>query len=205
MYSFNSTDGWYEGRPVASGSTPQNRSPARSSPPTKTSITRTGLSSQIQSSRHSGNRVLCPRSIPSTKRFIRSLRKSRRNHTARIASTHAFLHSQGRFRRFDCGPANDRSWARLGPSVKSAIRSLWDGKATLRKPYSTSSMYEYARWQTGLTARPVSKFPAPHFESPTSGEEPHHGDLYVRPIAQGPRPPGGFRVFRPEGRHVGMR
>src|ERR1700720_3188279 len=84
MWSFNSTDGWYEGRPVASGSTPQNRSSARSSPPTKTSITRTGLSSQIQSSRHSGNSVLCPRSIPSTKRFIRSLRKSRRNHTARI-------------------------------------------------------------------------------------------------------------------------
>jgi len=36
-------------------------------------------------------------------------------------------------------------------------------------------------------ARPVSKFPAPHFESPASGEEPRHGDLYVRPIAQGPR------------------
>src|ERR1700680_4631888 len=32
MESFNSTDGWYEGRPVASGSTPQNRSSARSSP-----------------------------------------------------------------------------------------------------------------------------------------------------------------------------
>src|ERR1700726_756279 len=70
MESFNSTDGWYEGRPVASGSTPQNRSPARSSPPTKTSIARTGLSSQIQSSRHSGNNVLCPRSTPSTKRLI---------------------------------------------------------------------------------------------------------------------------------------
>src|ERR1700726_4332091 len=98
MESFNSTDGWYEGRPVASGSTPQNRSSARSSPPTKTSITRTGLSSQTQSSRHSGNNVLCPRSIPSTKRFIRSLRKSRRNHTARITSTRAFLHSQDQHR-----------------------------------------------------------------------------------------------------------
>src|SRR6202030_2067130 len=69
------------------------------SPPTKTSITRTGLSSQIQSSRHSGNSVLCPRSIPSTKRFIRSLRKSRRNHTVRITSNGAFLHSQGHERR----------------------------------------------------------------------------------------------------------
>jgi hypothetical protein len=34
--------------------------------------------------------------------------------------------------------------ARLGPSVMSAIRSLWDGKATLRKPYAISSIYEYA-------------------------------------------------------------
>src|ERR1700730_1347968 len=34
MESFKSPDGWYEGRPVASGSTPQNRSLARSSPPT---------------------------------------------------------------------------------------------------------------------------------------------------------------------------
>ena len=51
----------------------------------------------------------------------------------------------GRFRRFDCGPANDRSWARLRPAVMSAIRSLCDGKWTLRKPYSTSSIYEYPR------------------------------------------------------------
>src|ERR1700683_2456305 len=34
------------------------------------SITRTGLFSSIQSARHSGNSVACPRSIPSTKRFI---------------------------------------------------------------------------------------------------------------------------------------
>ena len=32
----------------------------------------TGLFSSIQSSRHSGNSVLCPRSAPSMKRFIRS-------------------------------------------------------------------------------------------------------------------------------------
>src|SRR5258707_4959433 len=53
------------------------------------------LSSQIQSSRHSGNSVLCPRSVPSTKRLIRSSRKSRGNHIARIKSGRAFLHSQG--------------------------------------------------------------------------------------------------------------
>jgi len=35
-------------------------------------ITRTGLSSSIQSSRHWGRNVLWPRSAPATKRFIRS-------------------------------------------------------------------------------------------------------------------------------------
>jgi hypothetical protein len=51
-----------------------------SSSSTNTSITRTGLSSSIQSSRHSGNNVDCPRSTPSTKRFIAtSPRKSRQN------------------------------------------------------------------------------------------------------------------------------
>src|SRR5262249_3047958 len=35
-------------------------------------MTRTGLFSSIQSSKHSGNNVLCPRSWPSTKRFISS-------------------------------------------------------------------------------------------------------------------------------------
>src|SRR6266852_1563139 len=92
MYSFSSTDGWYEGRPVTSGSTPLNPSSARSSSSTKTSITRTGLSSPIQSSRLSGNSVLCPRSAPSTKRFIRSspqiVRESyRANHIKRSVFT----------------------------------------------------------------------------------------------------------------------
>jgi hypothetical protein len=42
MESFSSTDGWYEGRPVASGSTP-NPSSERSSSSTKTSIARTRI------------------------------------------------------------------------------------------------------------------------------------------------------------------
>jgi hypothetical protein len=70
--------------------TPLNPSSARSSSPAKTSITRTGLSSLIQSPRHSGNSVLCPRSVPSTKRLIRSPRKSRRHHIAKIKSDYAF-------------------------------------------------------------------------------------------------------------------
>jgi tripartite-type tricarboxylate transporter receptor subunit TctC len=41
--------------------------------------------------------VFCPRSVPSTKRFIRSPRKSRGNHTARITSANAFLHSLGQW------------------------------------------------------------------------------------------------------------
>src|SRR5260221_9776596 len=91
MYSFSGTDGWYEGRPVASGSSPTNPSSARSSASTKTSIARTGLSSQIQSSRHSGNSVACARSVPSTKRLIRSSRES----LARLTRNEAFLHSLG--------------------------------------------------------------------------------------------------------------
>src|SRR6516225_6087161 len=64
-----------------------------SSSSTKTSIARTGLSSQIQSSRHSGNTVLCPRSVPSTKRLIplsresyRENRTDRRFYTARVTT-----------------------------------------------------------------------------------------------------------------------
>src|SRR5215468_663193 len=103
MYSLSSTDGWYDGRPVTSGSTPLNLRSARSSSPTNTSITRTGLLSQIQSSRHSGNSVLCWRSVPSTKRFIRSLRKPRRNHNPRITVLSAFLHNQDPLRKSQPG------------------------------------------------------------------------------------------------------
>ena len=78
--------------------------------------------------------------------------------------------------------------SRLGPAVRSAIRSLCDGKRTLRKPYATSSIYEYARWQMSRTA--VCKFQAPHFEFPASGEEPHHGVLPVGRVAPGFRRAG---------------
>src|SRR5260370_255759 len=53
-----------------------------------------GLSSQIQSSRHSGNSVACARSVPSTKRLIRSSRES----LARLTRNEAFLHSLGQTR-----------------------------------------------------------------------------------------------------------
>src|SRR3990170_712397 len=59
------------------GATPSNPRSARSSTWTNASITRTGLLSSIQSSRHSGNNVDCPRSAPTTKRFIKPRRKSR--------------------------------------------------------------------------------------------------------------------------------
>jgi hypothetical protein len=58
-------------------------------------MTRTGLSSPIQSSTHSGNSVLCPRSALSMKRFIRAPHKSCGNHIARITSSAVFSHSQG--------------------------------------------------------------------------------------------------------------
>src|SRR3984957_3032149 len=97
MYSFRRTDGWYDGRPVAAGSTPSKLISARSSASTNASIMRTGLLSSMKSSRHSGNSVHCPRSASSTKRLIDSSRKNhariitapRRFHTARVKSRHA--------------------------------------------------------------------------------------------------------------------
>src|ERR1700738_3703486 len=49
---------------VAAGSTPSNPRSRRSSASTNTSTARTGLLSSTQSSRHSGNRVVCWRSAP---------------------------------------------------------------------------------------------------------------------------------------------
>src|SRR6516165_7914085 len=93
MYSFSRTEGWYEGRPVAAGSTPSKPISAKSSASTNTSITRTGLLSSMKSSRHSGNSVHCPRSDSSTKRFTDSPKNHRRIitaaprfHTARVKS-----------------------------------------------------------------------------------------------------------------------
>src|SRR4051794_17359943 len=92
MYSFRRTEGWYDGRPVAAGSTPSKLIAAKSSASTNTSITRTGLLSSMKSSRHSGNSVHCPRSASSTKRLIisptesrgRIITAARRFHTARV-------------------------------------------------------------------------------------------------------------------------
>jgi len=39
----------------------------------------------------------------------------------------------------------------------------------------------------GPDGAPVCKFPAPRIEFPASGEEPHHGDLPVRPVTPGAR------------------
>src|ERR687897_1581411 len=72
MYSLSRMAGWYDGRPVASGTTPPKPSALRSSASTKASMTRTGLFSSTQSSRLSGNRVVWLRSTPSTKRLIGS-------------------------------------------------------------------------------------------------------------------------------------
>jgi hypothetical protein len=78
---------------VASGSTPLNPSSARSSSSTTTSMTRTGLSSPIQSSRQSGNSVALPAIRSLNEAPIRSSRKSRE-------TSGSFLHSQGQSRRF---------------------------------------------------------------------------------------------------------
>src|SRR5215510_12980535 len=89
MYSFSRTEGWYDGRPVAAGSTPSKLISAKSSASTKTSITRTGLLSSMKSSRHSGKNVDCPRSIPETNRFIKSSpRITLEKHSRRRVLTH---------------------------------------------------------------------------------------------------------------------
>src|SRR3712207_75806 len=72
--------GWWDGRPVASGTTLSKPSALRSSASTKASMTRTGLSSPIQSSRLSGNRVVWLRSTPSTKRLIGSPKQNRQSY-----------------------------------------------------------------------------------------------------------------------------
>src|ERR1043166_7616627 len=97
MYSFRRAEGWYDGRPVAAGSTPSKLISPKSSASTNTSITRTGLLSSMKSSRHSGNNVHCPRSASSTKRPINLSRESRENHN----SDTAFSHSQGHLRTSD--------------------------------------------------------------------------------------------------------
>src|SRR4029077_14751272 len=82
------TEGWYEGRPVAAGSTPSKLIPAKSSASTNASITRTGLLSSMKSSRHSGNNIHCPRSASTTKRLINSPAESRENHNSSSAFSH---------------------------------------------------------------------------------------------------------------------
>src|ERR1044072_1987799 len=97
MYSFRRTEGWYDGRPVAAGSTPSKLISAKSSAPTNTSITRTGLLSSMKSSRHSGNSVHCPQSASSTKRLIDPppqnhggiITAAQHFHTARVKSGNA--------------------------------------------------------------------------------------------------------------------
>src|SRR6516225_1260614 len=96
MYSFSRTEGWYEGRPVAAGSSPSKLISTKSSASTNTSITRTGLLSSMKSSRHSGNSVHCPRSASSTKRPINSPAESQENHN----SDAAFSHNQGHKQTF---------------------------------------------------------------------------------------------------------
>jgi hypothetical protein len=119
---------WMIRRPaVASGATPLYPSSAGWS--TKTSITRTGLSSPIQSSRHSGNSVLYPRSVSSTKRLIRSSRESyRENHTKRGVFTHGVIPGSSLLRAFRGALENidppASSYAIIGGLAPTAERTM---------------------------------------------------------------------------------
>jgi hypothetical protein len=102
MQSFRTTEGWYDGRPVAAGFTPWKLSSAKSSIDKHVDhANRVALLKKI--SRHSGNSVDCPRSASATKRFIPAPRKSCGNHIARITSSAAFSHSQGQSPLFELG------------------------------------------------------------------------------------------------------
>ena len=81
---------------------------------------RTGLSSPIQSPRQSGNSVLCPRSVPSTKRLIRSPAYGTGIISRRIKSSGAFLHNQGQTRTSSLGAARPLPpSADIGPGGQS--------------------------------------------------------------------------------------
>src|SRR3954469_25761708 len=95
---------------------PSNPSCARSSASTNASTARTGLLSSIHSSRHSGNKVDCPRSAPTRKRFIRSSRNSRGNLTVRINLAKPFLRSQGQSRHVHCEQKNESAFPPIGPN-----------------------------------------------------------------------------------------
>ena len=117
----------------------------------------------------SGNSVLCPRSAPSMKRFIRAPRKSCGNHIARITSSAAFSHSQGHFRksaqvndkvRSDAvsgrrcpGPASPKSAAgSIGQRNTLISEQRWsvDMKQRRRIYYSAAQRSEiWDRWQAG--------------------------------------------------------
>jgi hypothetical protein len=77
----------------------------RSSSSTRTSIARTGLFSPILSSRHFGKSAPCPRSAPSTKRFMRSGNGS--SILARATHGTALLYSEYHGSRRACRQSND--------------------------------------------------------------------------------------------------
>jgi hypothetical protein len=113
----SSTAGRYGNQPVASGSTPLNPSSAKSNSSTKASITRTGLSSPIPSSRHSGKRGAL-RAIHALDETLHPIpRSSCGIHTAPAISSRAFSNSQGQERTRFSGEGTR-------PSISSAVSAL---------------------------------------------------------------------------------
>jgi hypothetical protein len=85
----------------------------RSSASTNASTARTGLLSSIHSSRHSGNKVDCPRSAPTKKRFIDPPQIA-----TRIITSRTFSRSQGHSRRL-----SDILGMSASPSTPAVLRT----------------------------------------------------------------------------------
>src|SRR6516164_1874478 len=158
MYSFKRTEGWYDGLPVASGLTPSKPSSLRPSASTNASITLTGLSSLIQSSRHSGRSVDCVRSVPSTKRFIlpprikfAKVRESRQPNPQK----HAFSHSQGHLLPVPVGCGNGPVFPK--PAVPSVNHS--DRAAFAAPRMSRSRFHAHIRLGFNFSSKLVMSLP----------------------------------------------
>src|SRR3954464_10589751 len=139
MYSFRRTEGWYDGRPVAAGSTPSKLISAKSSAPTNTSITRTGLLSSMKSSRHSGNSVHCPRSASSTKRLI----DPPQNHEGIITAAQHFHTARVRTDRDEAGSRS--RYVCCGPESGSKIRGDYRQRLRDRHPGLTDASHALYR------------------------------------------------------------
>src|SRR5258705_12573017 len=118
-------------RPVAAGVTPSNPSSRSSSASTNTSTARTGLLSSTQSSRHSGNSVVCWRSAPDCVLLVNG--DSPTLPPRLLAQAIEALRAPGD--RMVLGPANDGGYYLIGlkhPYQQLFARIAWGTETVAR-------------------------------------------------------------------------